>query len=280
MPEDTTAIGPMSSGGPVQPDGTFEIGGLPPGRYLLRVQPRGRRDGDELVGITTVTVSGVDLTGVTIPLQRPGAISGRIEFEGGAPATLTASQVRVMPMPADPMGGRMMMMTGPPRTADDFTFTVQGVSAPVYLRVNAPGWHVKAIEYNGDDVTDTPIQLAPGTAVQGVRVLLTQSVTTLSGTVRDDRGNPVVDAAVVVFPADDTRWTFASRFVRSTRPDPQGRFEFTALPPYANYRVVALPSLEDGQVFDPEFLASLADRSERLGLAAGETRSQDLRLRP
>lgn len=279
MPEDGAMVGPASGGGMVQPDGTFELAAVPPGRYTLRVQPRGRREAEDLVGMTTVTVAGVDLAGVVIPLQRPGTISGRIEFEGGPPAGLTAGQVRVMPMPSDPVNGRLMM-TGPPRTADDFTFTIGGTSAPVFLRVTAPGWHLKAIEHSGQDVTDSPIPLAPGTVVEGVRVVLTQASTTFSGVVRDDRGAPVVEAAVVVFPDDDTRWSFASRFVRSARPDQQGRFEFTGLPPYANYRVVALPALEDGQIFDPEFLSSLSARADRFGLAAGESKSQDLRLRP
>ncbi len=97
---------------------------------------------------------------------------------------------------------------------------------------------------------------------------------------RNDRGDAVVDAVVVVFPDDEARWTFGSRFIRSTRPDTEGRYELTALPPSNGYRIVAVPSLEDGQAYDPDFLASVRDSAERLSLTAGETKAVDLRLRP
>ena len=102
----------------------------------------------------------------------------------------------------------------------------------------------------------------------------------MSGSVRDDRGNAVVNATVLVFPDDDARWTFSSRFIRTTRPDTEGRFELAALPPSSGYRIVALPSLEDGQAYDPEFLSSVRNRADRLSLDEGEAKAVELRLRP
>ena len=228
--------------------------------------------------MTTVTAAGTDLTNVTIVMQRPGMIRGRVEFEGGTPATLRASQVRVYVEPVD-SGSRAFVR--PPEVADDFTFSAQAGFGPVLLRVGGVvGWHLKAVEADGDDATDTPLTVRPGTEVTGVRVLLTQSVTRLTGSVRDDRGNVVVDATVLVFPDDDARWTFLSRFIRTTRPDTGGRYELTALPPSNGYRIVVVPSLEDGRAFDPEFLDGVRDRAERLSLAEGETKAIDLRLRP
>ena len=280
MPDDGMMMGPVMAPGQIQPEGDFEMRGVPPGRYLLRVQPRGPRDADELVGLTTVTVAGADLAGVAIALQPPGTMSGRIEFEGGTPATVRASQVRLSIVPAGPRV-LPMMTGGPPEVADDFTFRFRGAMGTVQVRPNGPpGWHLKAIVVDGEDVTDQPVSMAPGANLQGMRVLLTQAVTTVSGSVRGDRGDIVVDAAVLVFPEDDTRWSFASRFIRTTRPDTEGRFELTALPPSGSYRIVALPSLEEGQAYDPEFLASVRDRAERLSLVEGETKAIDLRLRP
>ena len=89
----------------------------------------------------------------------------------------------------------------------------------------------------------------------------------------------MLDATVVVFPDDDAQWTYQSRFIRTARPDTSGRFEIAGLPAGDGYRVVALQGLEDGQATDPEFLATLRDRSERLTLAEGESKSLDLRLR-
>ena len=280
MPDDgpNQVMGMGPGGGMVQPDGTFELPAVPPGRYLLRVQPRGNGD-DALVGMTSITVAGADLSNVVVALQKPGTVSGRIEFEGGPPAGVPASQFRVQPMATDPIGSRSFM-TGPPRTADDYTFTIRGANGPNLLRVfGPPGWYVKAVDYGGEDITDTPVALAPGTDLQGVRILMTQTVATLSGTVRDDRGNAVLDATVIIFPTDDTKWTFQSRFVRTGRPDTQGRFEVKGLPAHTGYRVIAVQGLEEMQAFDPEFLSSVRDRADSLALAVGETKTLDVKLR-
>ena len=281
MPEEPSlGFGMGGGGGQVQPDGTFEIGGVPPGRYILRTQPRGPRDGDTLVGMTTVTVAGADLAGIVLTLQRPGTLRGMFEFEGGVPAGVQPTQLRILPMSADPASSRFVMTGPPPQTAGDFTFSMPGIMGPVLVRASAPqGWYLHSVVHNGEDITDTPVPLGPGVEVRDVRVRLTQTVSMLSGTVRDDRGQVVLDATVVVFPTDDTKWGFASRFVRTARPDTLGRFEVRTLPAYANYRVIAVQGLEDGQASDPEFLSGLRDRAERLSLTEGETKALDLRLR-
>lgn len=278
-PDEGIMMGGMTGSGQLQPEGDFEMRSVPPGRWVLQVQQRGPRNGEELVGMTTVTVAGNDLTNVTITMQRPGTIRGRVDFEGGVPSTVRASQVLVYAEPVDRRPGAFV--PGPPETADDFTFHARTGFGPVLLRVGgAAGWHLKAVEADGEDVTDSPMTVAPGTELTGVRVLLTQSVTKLTGSVRNDRGDAVLDAVVVVFPDVETRWTFGSRFIRSTRPDTEGRYELTALPPSNGYRIVAVPSLEDGQAYDPDFLTSVHDSAERLSLTAGETKAVDLRLRP
>ena len=228
--------------------------------------------------MATVIVAGADLSGVTIALRPPSTVSGVFEFDGPVPADLRSSQLRVMPVPADPSG--RMSMTGPSETKDDFTFTVRGMTTPAFLRVGGPaGWTLHSVIVDGQDVTDVPLPLAPGVDIRGVRVRLTQKVTSVSGSVRDDRGQVVLDATVLVFTTDETKWTTASRFMRTARPDTAGRFEVRTLPPSTDYRIIALQGVEDGQIYDPDFLASIRDRAERLSLNDGETKTLDLRLR-
>lgn len=269
---------PMMPGGMVHPDGTFELAGVAPGRYVLQVQSRNRGP-DDMVGMTPVTVAGADVQNVAITMQPPGTLSGRIEFEGGTPPGVSAAMVRVMPTPLDPMSARAMM-SGPPQTAEDLTFTARGAMGPVIVRASAPpGWYLKGVYHGAEDVTDTPVRMDPGTTIEGLRVVLSRTAATLSGAVRDERGAAVVDATIVVFPADDDRWTISSRFIRSTRPDTQGRYELRGLPPYGGYRVIAVQGLEDGQMYDPEFLSSARERADRLSLAEGEAKTLDVRLR-
>lgn len=243
----------MSGGGgaSLRGDGSFEFNGIAPGRYTVRAEPRESRGNDDaLVGFASFTVAGADVTGLVIPMLRPGRISGRIEFEGGLPADVRPSQVSVSPLPTDIANGRFMV-SGQPRVANDFTFVSGGLSMPALLRVSGPsGWSLKGVYLEGDDVTDAALPVGPGMNVSGVRVVLTRMRTTLSGIVQDERGQPTSNAAVIVFPQDDVKVGAASRYLRSTRPDADGRYEVTGLPPYGDYRIVAVDHLEDGQFYD------------------------------
>jgi hypothetical protein len=281
QPDDTVrvAMGNLR-GSPVRGDGTFELTGVPPGQYTLEVRPAGRRADASLAGRTSVTVSGVDLEGVSIALMPTAVAAGRIEADAGGPPRVRAAQVRVSAAPVDSTA-RGFGGNGQANVADDYTFELRGVSRPSYLRVTAPsGWSLKSILLGGQDVTDAPLAFDPGTAVSGLRVVLTQTTTALAGTVRDDRGNAVLDATVLVFVDDETQWRFQSRFIRTARPDTSGRYEITGLPASADYRVLAVQGMEEGQATDPEFLASLRDRAERLSLNDGEIKTLDVRLRP
>ncbi len=266
-------------GAPVSADGTFELRGLAPGRYTLVVGGRGRRGGgEEPTGRASIAVSGVDLTGITIGLAPPALVRGVVVTDTGA-VGLRSAQVRVSFTPAQPAVADAFRNRGGGINSD-FTFELGGITEPGYLRVTPPpGWFLKHILHDGRNVTDEPLVVEAGAQLTGVRVVLTQTASGVSGSVRDDRGNAVLDTTVVVFPDDERQWVFQSRFIRTARPDTSGRFEITGLPAGDDYRVVALQGLEDGQATDPVFLASLRERSERLSLAEGEAKSLDLRLR-
>ena len=83
MSEESTMMGSMMPPGQVQPEGDFEIRGVPPGRYLLQVQPRGPRNAEDLVGMTSVTVAGTDsgerhhFHAATGADPRPSGVRGR-----------------------------------------------------------------------------------------------------------------------------------------------------------------------------------------------------------
>jgi hypothetical protein len=140
------------------------------------------------------------------------------------------------------------------------------------------GWSLKAVLYDGQDVTDTGIEFAPGRLYEGVQLILTRKTTDLSGLVTDDRNRPIVDATVIVFPAGRERWTFQSRFIRMTRPDTNGRYAFGNLPPADDYLIIVVQNLEQGQFSDPEFLERARDEAKPLTLGEGETKSVDVRL--
>jgi hypothetical protein len=108
--------------------------------------------------------------------------------------------------------------------------------------------------------------------------VITRKLSHAEGTVIDALKRPVLDATVVVFPTNESLRGFQSRFIRSARPDQEGRFRLSALPP-GEYLAIAVQGLEDGQASDPEFMAAVESQAVRLTVDEGETKSVTLELR-
>ena len=56
---------------------------------------------------------------------------------------------------------------------------------------------MKAVTLDGEDVTDTPLDFSGKGSVSGLRIVMTDRLTTVSGRVVDSRGRPLTDYAVV-----------------------------------------------------------------------------------
>ena len=118
------------------------------------------------------------------------------------------------------------------------------------------GWSLRSVLQGGVDVTDTGLQFKPGEDVDNVQIVFTARTTQVSGQVTDSKGLPAKDYTVVAFPDDSARWGAFSRYVRTERPDQQGRFLIKGLPA-GHYLAAAVDVLENGQETDTEFLEQL-----------------------
>jgi hypothetical protein len=98
---------------------------------------------------------------------------------------------------------------------------------------------------------------------------MTNRQSDVSGLVTNTRGEAVKDYSVVVFAQDRERWKPGSRYLRSSRPDQDGRFKATGLPP-GQYYAVALTYIEPGDASDPEFLERVSQKAVRFSLNEGE----------
>jgi hypothetical protein len=279
--QSSAAFGSMAGTTQVRPDGTFTVSGLAPGTYTLRTQRMGPPvDGPE-IAMATVTVAGDDITDVQLVATKPSTLTGRIIVDPAAasllPRTLTVGAFPAsftgMPMPSPP----------PARMADDYTFELK--SPPGVMRLSlssgfgpqATGWSIRSVRLNGVDVTDAGIEFKPNEDITGVEVELTNKVTTVSGTVKTSRGELAKDYTAVVFAQDKEKWTGNTRYQSAGRPDQDGRFKITGLPP-GEYYAVAVDRLEQGQSGDPDFLERVRGRAVSLTLREGETRNVDLPL--
>jgi hypothetical protein len=261
----------------VKPDGTFQTAGLPPGTYTLIVQPRGNPIAPNTeVARVDVQVNGEDVRDVFVVTGRGGIIRGRIVTDDGSVPPFRPQQMRILMQPDEPARPMMGMM--PSTVHDDWTFEQTGLTERVRLRWSVDsggGWTLKHALSNGIDLADTPADVGPGQVLEDVEVIVTQKITELSGLVVDGQKRPVVDASVVIFPGDKDRWGFNSRYVRSARPDTNGKYTVRLIPA-EGYRAVVVRGLEDGQFADPEFLARALEHATPFEIQEGEKKALDL----
>lgn len=292
LPADTLRSGMQmpNAGARVDRNGAFRLTDVAPGRYILQTRTNiggpGGRGGAAAAGVEPefaridLAVGAQDLEGVVL-VTAPGArATGQVIVESAQADALRLDQVNIaarsVRLDTPAFGGP----GGNARANQDGTFTLTGLFDPVLIRANAPqGWTLKQVLLGQQDITDAPLEFTSGQTLNGLQVVLTDKITTVSGAVTNTRGQPVTDATVVVFPADEKLWAYQSRFIRVARPDQQGRYQITGLPPYDNYLMVAVQGLEDGQAGDPELLTSMKTDATTLRLNEGETKIADMRMR-
>ena len=92
------------------------------------------------------------------------------------------------------------------------------------------------------------------------------------------RGEASKDYTAVAFPRDTERWKLTnSRYIRTGRPDQDGRFKISGLPS-GEYLLIAVDHINPGESSDPEFLERIRTKATRFSLSEGETKSIDLKL--
>jgi hypothetical protein len=269
-------FGPTGNG-QIQPDGTFTVSGLAPGEYRLRANIGMPVDGMPQLATADVTVNGEDLNGVHITAMSMITATGRIVVADPAAAQSLRPPIRINAQPVNP--DDMMFGGGGAIVKDDYTFEMK--VQPGKFRIVAsgfgPGWTLKAVRFNGVDVTDSGIDLSAGGEASGIEVELTNHVSDLSGLVTNARGEVVRDYTVVVFSQDRERWSQLSRYRGGGRPDQDGRYKVRALPA-GDYYAIALTYLDPEDAGDPEFLERIRSKATPLVLGDGETKSLDLKV--
>jgi len=284
--------GPLAfgAGNRIRADGSFALANVAPGAYTLMATsggPGGRGGGGDIeMGTLPITVAGDDVTGVTVVTGRGATVTGTVVPAQGSSATFTRSALQVT---AQAVGGAFGGFPGlgggggfgGRNVGEDGTFTLTNLFGSRLIRLNglSPEWMLESVIVDGRNVTDTPVELAPNADITGARIVVTDRVTEVSGSVTSADGKSSSrDFTVIVFPDEETRWTAPSRYVRSARPDQQGLFKIRALPPHDRYLAVAVDYLEQGEEGDAELLAALTGQASAFRLRPGDTATVSLKL--
>jgi hypothetical protein len=159
---------------------------------------------------------------------------------------------------------------------------MSGISGPRRLRLlQAPRAGAGTNPGERRDATDTPLSFgAANQSLTDVEVVLTSRVTEVAGRIADDRGKPVADARVVVFPPIPISGT-TGPLPEDVGVDAEGAFVVRDLPP-GDYFVAAVDrrraSEDNGEWMNPELLDSLTPGASRITLAEGQKVSMSPRL--
>ena len=268
-------FGMMFGGGGVDPDGSFKLSNMLPGKYRLTANTN--RDGKTESGSVIVEVGSEDLQHVSIVLGNGAEVSGKIVVEGQSTQPIEPRQIRVMLVPdAGPMMGGFFG-GGPQQTKDDLTFTQNVAEGSMRFNVNLPmgNFYLKSIRMEGRDVTDQAVDFKNNDRYHGVEVVISSQGGQLSGVVRKEEGGEVLRGATVVLFAADSERQSKSRFTKTVQTDQQGSFVARGLVP-GEYVVCALTNHESGAESDLSYLKEIEKLGKRVELAAGAAKTEDL----
>ncbi len=234
-----------------------------------------------------IDVSGEDIAGLSLTLQPGMTVSGRVVFESKNGATPPAEMRQMRVFLTSAAVNRISMGVPGGQLTETGTFTIEGVPPGQYrfasmlapMGAGASGWTLKAAMVGGRDALDTPLEVRPGSPIEGVTITYTDVVNEISGTLSDGKGKPISDLSILVFTTDRTQWgSSSSRRLRpAIQPSSDGKFRITGLPA-GEYYLGVVTDLEPSDWQDPAFLEQLSAAAIKLTLAEGEKKVQDIKL--
>lgn len=266
------------------PDGQFAFRNVPPGLYTIqafnfgaRLSDAGNLGASPFGYLTFRAGEQLDTGHLTVRVPGPRALRGHITFETSSSTPLPKpTAVHVGGLAVDFESAPMAGGPAPSTVHDDWTFEVLAMSGLRTVRVTAAGWWLKSVILDGQDVTDTPLDFREHD-VTGVELVFTTRVTTLTATLAVPKNHVVADYNVLVFAADDTKWTVFSRYVTILRPNQQGAFVIKALPP-GQYYAIPVGALAGNEWQDPDYLHARLTSGEATPFSLSEGESKTVSL--
>ena len=292
-PGQYTLVARATIGGAGREAGSGREGALGPGGRgqgpggrgeMLAGRGRGALAGPDQIRLwatADVTVDGRNVSNVVLTLQPGMSVSGRIVFEGTAqpPTDLTRMRVTLSPVVAPGSPGEIAS-TAAGRVDAEGRFTLASVVPGRYRLTGTgagAGWFLGSSTVEGQDSLDFPVEVKPNQSINGAVITFVDRQSELTGTIVNERAQPVPDYTLILYPADQRFWAPQSRRIQSARPATDGRFTFRNLPA-GDYRLVPVYDPEPGSWFDPAFLLQLETASVRVTIAEGEKKEQHLRV--
>jgi len=251
--------------------GTFDIGGLLPGSYLLMINSMSgsaRTSTQQLIEVGTENVNDV------VAMVRPGLqLSGSITVDGNETVDFSAMRLFLEPVIGLPMN------TGTIQPKPDGTFTVANVSA-AKLRLHVMGMpesaYLKSVRMGPQEMAGGVIDLSGG-AGGPIEISVSAKAGQVSGTVKDAKQEPAGNAMVVLVPDSSRREQF--QLFKQITADQNGSFTLKGLPP-GEYTLFSWESIEDGAWQDPAVLLKYEINGTKVRVQGSGSATAEVKMIP
>jgi len=264
-------------------DGHFEIRGVAPGSYVVKLAAGAGTT--SLRAQQDITVAAADADGVKLAPLPSFSVSGHLRAETNKPIDLTQYAVNLRPAEssAEPDVSDSQEFFGTSASVDRLgNFSWKDVN-PGNYRVQVVGgepqsFFLKSVTVGGRDITTGFTANGPTT----LDVVISAKGGSVEGTVveknsNEDADHPVANATVVGVPEEKYR-ALADRFVTGST-DQYGQFTIRGLAP-GNYTLYAWRDLEDDVWRDASFLKSQEAHGKAVKVEEESSQSVTLKLSP
>jgi hypothetical protein len=227
----------------VNSDGSFITQRLNPGTYLLTVvrSPNSEKDAATAMAFELVRVGTADVSGVTVPIRRDTALTGKFRMESDRPGAAWPPQIVVNAFLA--LEGMPLLSGVVAEGAPQGKFVLRNAFGPRVLRCGytlPPGtkWWPAQVLLDGVDITNVPTDFSAHDSGR-LEIVFTQHPARIEGTVVDALGRPARAPWILVTSAESALqedWATTNHVVQGNT---TGGFSIPLMP--GRYFVAAVP---------------------------------------
>jgi hypothetical protein len=261
-----------NKGGDLKRDGSFEVEGLTPGTWQIRIE-QGMFSNHMTLGVATVQVDNHDVEGVSLTVQAPQLLKGTVRIDG-ADESLPAGLSLWLESPDALFWDRTAMV----RQDGSFDFeNIPTGRCRVHVGRGTPGrYYVKRVR-NSSGSSETEFSISTDGDV--LEVTLSTRGALVSGVVRRDGAAGSATPQVVLLPealdAELRRFdTHMGAF------DQSGAFTVKEPVRPGDYTLYAFEGIPEGTWTDAEFIKEIKGKGVRIKVEEGDTKTVEVPLIP
>jgi hypothetical protein len=263
---------------PDAPGFSSSVGQAPMGSAVPGLTYSSHTGNVRMWGRARVAVGASDVTDLVVPMHPAVTVRGRVVMPASQSWQRLSAVIGAQPANGDPSLGLIATFIS---VSGDTPFSLEGLGRGTYL-IGLPSYiaqyvSVASVTSAGREIRDTGLDTSAGRDIDDVVITLTESVTSIQGTVH---GDGVAGAAVIVFPVDRARWVdygFDPLLIKSKAADNDGVFLLKGLPE-GEYFAVAVDRSQHDAWTNPKFLEAASAVATRISLRWGDKKAIDLQV--